>query len=143
MEQLKNEQTEVNSQPAEAEERLGEEKTEVSLGKFNDVQSLLSAYNSLEAEFTKRCQKIKELESAISKDDKAKAPSVERVEEEDKPTEKSVTEEEILKGYIRSVLCKKQTALVMDGSGASVKAPTERPKNLREASMLAQELFNK
>ena len=32
-----------------------------NLGKFKDVESLLSAYNSLQAEFTKKCQKLSEL----------------------------------------------------------------------------------
>ena len=32
------------------------------LGKFKDAQSLLSAYNNLQAEFTKKCQKLSELE---------------------------------------------------------------------------------
>ena len=34
---------------------------EGSLGKFKDAQSLLSAYNSLQAEFTKKCQKLSEV----------------------------------------------------------------------------------
>lgn len=34
----------------------------VSLGKFNSVQALLSAYNNLEGEFTKRSQQLKSLE---------------------------------------------------------------------------------
>ncbi len=33
-----------------------------SLGKFKDVKSLLNAYNSLQSEFTRRCQRVKELE---------------------------------------------------------------------------------
>ena len=39
---------------------LGDEN--LSLGKFKDVKSLFDAYNSLQAEFTRRCQKVKELE---------------------------------------------------------------------------------
>ena len=35
---------------------------EGSLGKFKDIESLLNAYNSLQAEFTRKCQKLKELE---------------------------------------------------------------------------------
>lgn len=31
-------------------------------GKFKDVKSLLDAYNSLQSEFTRRCQRVKELE---------------------------------------------------------------------------------
>ena len=32
----------------------------VSIGKFKDVKSLFDAYNSLQAEITRRCQKVKE-----------------------------------------------------------------------------------
>ncbi len=141
MNELKNEQTEVITQPASAEMENGDERTEVSLGKFKDAQSLLSAYNALESEFTKRCQKIKELEGALLKGDKVITPPIECEKEQDKPTENSFNQDKILKDYIRAVLCKKQTALVMDGSGAGVKAPVAHPKNLREASALAKEIF--
>lgn len=33
-----------------------------SLGKFKSEQSLLEAYNNLQAEFTRKCQKLSELE---------------------------------------------------------------------------------
>lgn len=36
--------------------------TENSIGKFKNAQALLDAYNSLQAEFTKKCQKLSELE---------------------------------------------------------------------------------
>ena len=48
------------SQTAEAEEIKGE-KEDLSLGKFSSVAELLNAYNSLQSEFTRRSQKIKEL----------------------------------------------------------------------------------
>ena len=35
-----------------------------SLGKFKDAESLLNAYNNLQAEFTRKCQKLSELEKA-------------------------------------------------------------------------------
>ena len=44
---------------AGAEESLG---TAEEFGKFKDVKSLLNAYNALQSEFTRRCQKVKELE---------------------------------------------------------------------------------
>ncbi|MBE7083097.1 MAG: hypothetical protein E7373_00660 [Clostridiales bacterium] len=56
-----NEQTELlNVQQTDNDNQQikEQEKSEVSLGKFKDVNALLSAYNSLESEFTKRCQKI-------------------------------------------------------------------------------------
>ena len=45
--------------PAEAER----EQVAADLGKFEDVKALLNAYNSLEAEFTGRSQRLKELEA--------------------------------------------------------------------------------
>ena len=38
------------------------------LGKFKDAQSLLFAYNNLQAEFTKKCQRLSELEKQNSKE---------------------------------------------------------------------------
>ena len=36
-----------------------------SLGKFKDAESLLQSYNNLQAEFTKKCQKLSELTSLL------------------------------------------------------------------------------
>lgn len=36
-----------------------------SLGKFKDTESLLTAYNNLQAEFTRKCQRLKEVEKEI------------------------------------------------------------------------------
>ena len=40
-------------------------KEEGSLGKFKDVESLLNAYNNLQAEFTRKSQKLSEYESKL------------------------------------------------------------------------------
>ena len=86
MEEKNNEQTLSNAHPATAEEKTGAFNEQVSLGKFKDVGALLNAYNSLQSEFTKRCQKIKELESKM--DDKTTVPSSPRTEiTESKETE--------------------------------------------------------
>lgn len=50
----------ITSQTAGAEVVEGE-KESLSLGKFSSVSDLLNAYNSLQSEFTRRSQKIKEL----------------------------------------------------------------------------------
>ncbi len=47
---------------AQAEEKTDNESA-VSVGKFANSDELLKAYNRLESEFTKKCQRIKELES--------------------------------------------------------------------------------
>lgn len=39
------------------------------LGKFNSPEDLLSAYNNLQAEFTRKCQKLSEIQKQISEKD--------------------------------------------------------------------------
>ena len=51
----------VSVQSAEAQETKGTAETPL-LGKFKSVDALLDAYNSLEAEFTRRSQRLRELE---------------------------------------------------------------------------------
>ena len=52
---------------AEAENDLGIGNFANNFGKFKDAKGLLEAYNSLQSEFTRRCQKVKELEREIEK----------------------------------------------------------------------------
>ena len=141
MEKEKNEQILPQTQTAEAEVTHGEDKGEISLGKFKDVGALLNAYNSLQSEFTKRCQKIKELESKVS-DDKTVVPS----HQESVPTNQVDTtledKEKFLKEYLLDVLGKKPSAIIMDGSGVGVKTPVNRPTTIEEAGKLAKKLLN-
>ena len=140
-EQIFNEQTESTSQPAAAEQTQGETEGKVSLGKFKDVAALLDAYNSLQSEFTKRCQKVKELEGKLEAVDKEKTPT--GTDSREKSEEVKLEEKEtFLKEYLKEVLGKKQTAIVMGGTGVGVKTPVQRPKTLEEAGRLAQELLN-
>ena len=136
MEELKNEQTTLQSHTAGAEEVKGEREEQVSLGKFKDVKALLGAYNSLESEFTKRCQKIKELEGKLSAVDKTEVPT----ETEEKPSNEEMTEK-ILKDYLAEVVEKKQSAIVMDGIGVGVRTPIERPKTISEAGKIFRQLL--
>ena len=72
---------------AEAEREKEKGKGSAVLGKFRDVDALKEAYSALEAEFTRRSQRLKELEkradNSLKTDD---APSkAEKPEEEAKP----------------------------------------------------------
>ena len=144
---LVNEQTELLNvqQMADEQQKISEEqaKSEVSLGKFKDVNALLSAYNSLQSEFTKRCQKIKELENELTSADK-KIPT----EESEKTTEKTADitqsmKDEILKEYLQSLIGKRNGAIVLDGTGVGVKTTIERPKTLLQAGEFAKEILSK
>lgn len=141
MEELTNEQIQTLTETAEAERVTGGEKEGISLGnKFKDVNALLSAYNSLQAEFTKRCQRLKELETKMA-GDKTEVPSVEIKEE---PNIKNITDEDknnVLREYLKSVVSSKGTAKLLDSVGVGVKTPTNKPKTIKEAGMLAKEIF--
>lgn len=139
-----NEQTTVQTHTVDTDSNLGEDKMEVSLGKFKDVSALKSAYDSLQAEFTKRCQRIKELEDSL-KADKEKSPAESDKGIELKGMSTGITQaekEEILKGYLKDLLLAKQQAIVMDNSGIGLKAPVEKPKTIEQASIFAKEIFN-
>ena len=89
-----NEQIKIASQPAEAEENnLGDTDIGISLGKFKDVKSLLDAYNSLQSEFTKRCQRLKELEGQVETDKTTTAVRTETLEGSTEEP-KDITDEE-------------------------------------------------
>lgn len=134
------EQMDSATQTATAEEELGGSTESVSLGKFKDVNALLSAYNSLQAEFTKRCQRLKELEgkSAVDKDPLTQA--------ETDNAERSITEENkrnILKEYLKGVLSLKPEFAVLGETGAGLITPVEKPTSVSAAGKLAKEMFAK
>ncbi|MBE5734674.1 MAG: hypothetical protein E7347_06510 [Clostridiales bacterium] len=141
MEKLEREQTEATAQPAEAEVILGEKDEQVSLGKFKDITALLSAYNSLQAEFTKRCQRIKELEKTLVSDKESTPEQPSEKEQKADITDKD--KEEILRKYLQGVLMRKQSAVILDGVGAGVKTPVSKPKTITQAGQLARELLEK
>ena len=127
-----NEQTEAVAVAETKESTDGT--TEVSLGKFKDVNALLSAYNSLQAEFTKRCQRIKEMEAA-SAVDKATPTEQKGITREEKET--------LIKDYLKEIIDAKSKAIVMDGLGTVVKTPVNKPRTVEEAGRLAKELLAK
>lgn len=141
MEILKDEQILPQTQTAEAEVTHGEDKGEISLGKFKDVEALLNAYNSLQSEFTKRCQKIKELESRVN-DDKTAVPSAQDSEPTSQANTTLIDKDSVLKEYLLDVLGKKPSAIIMDGAGVGVKTPVNRPTTIEEAGKLAKKLLN-
>ncbi len=145
MDKINVEQTDVMAQSEKEQTgsrpiETGANSTEVSYGKFKDANALLTAYNNLEAEFTKRCQKVKELETKLTAVDKEITPT----ETEDKKEILSSEEkDDILKSYLKDLLSKKQRAIVLDGVGIGAKAPSERPKTFEQAGQLAKELLIK
>jgi len=141
-------ENQATAEAAEAEEK----KAAAELGKFKDVEALKQAYTALEAEFTRRSQRLKELEAAnkeqvASPENKAEAtapsheaealPSVEKGEIPLSDEVKNAVIEEYLSGVRRN-----RSVPIITG-GSVVSAQRRVPCNLREAGMLAKNFFDK
>ena len=146
MEHRTDEQTEVLTQSAGAEKEMGDKKTEVSFGKFKDAESLLGAYNALEAEFTRRSQRLRELEGRLASD-KAKAPEQGGGEQKEKSDEKAQAQivqkpkDDFSNG--EKVVEIPPVPVKVMGGGAPVAMPPRRPKTIAEAGELARNFFSK
>ena len=151
-----NMQESVSVQGAEAQETKGPAETPL-LGKFKSVDALLDAYNSLEAEFTRRSQRLRELEgrSANGESGAGQKPaaailptdageSVHSADGGPKDVAAAVPDElreKIIAQYLSKV--RNEAPNVLAGGGSYVGAPKARTKTLEEAARQAAELFKK
>ena len=104
-----------------------------SIGKFKNTESLLNAYNSLQAEFTRKCQRLSELES------KAQS-TTENVEDYIKNNQNLVGK--ILKHYVAEIQNNPSPVSISDsaGSGIPLMAPP-KPTTMEEAKEVVKNLF--
>lgn len=130
---------------AEAEEKEGR----APLGKFKSVDALMHAYEQLQSEFTRRSQRLKQLEEG-NKPSPAEPIHDRQTEGADSagaPRDgdalyRAVSENEevrsrIVSDYLRSV----QGVPLMTGGGAGVTAPAVRARSIAEAGKLALGYF--
>lgn len=104
-----------------------------SIGKFKNTESLLNAYNSLQAEFTRKCQRLSELES------KAQS-TTDNVEDYIKNNQNLVGK--ILKHYVAEIQNNPSPVSISDsaGSGIPLMAPP-KPTTMEEAKEVVKNLF--
>ena len=204
---IKNEQTDETLPCAAATDIKGNSEEPVSLNKFKDEKSLQKAYQSLEAEFTKRCQRLKALEEenkmlkesaetsvtpsaeqngddndALKEffikypeaadvikeisayavgEDFGKSGFMERAyvnylkDAYDKLKKDSATEEyllsqiegtsikdEIIREYLAGVKNSNKAPVLLGEGGDIALSPLKKPRSLREAGLLAQQIIN-
>lgn len=130
------ENAKVTADGAEAEK---DKNAAAALGKFKDVQTLFKAYNDLEAEFTRRSQRLKELE----KENKAEAAPSPVSEEQilHEALSNTKVRDAVIEEYLKGVSNTQGVPLVTGGGG--VAAPRAVPKSVKEAGKLAQQYLNK
>ena len=110
----------------------------MSFGKFKSADALMKAYEELEAEFTRRSQRLKALEEATSPagTEKSPLPSPEGGAESDEALLRAVMEsgevrERVITDYLRSL------GVPLMTKGVGVTAPAQKPKTFAEAGSLA------
>lgn len=112
------------------------------LGKFKDVQTLLKAYSDLEAEFTRRSQRLKELENgnkAEAEPDGAEASPSRQDELLKRALSDDKVRDAVIGEYLKGVAEGKGVTLLSGGGGVS--APRAVPKSVKEAGKLASEFL--
>lgn len=117
-----------------------------NLGKFQNVEALMRAYQELEAEFTRRSQRLKALEAAaLSAADGKTDKNADGTAAEDAQTE--IADDALLRAVrgnegvrtriVGEYLASLSGVPLLAGSGAGVTAPAERATTLRQAGALA------
>lgn len=144
--------TEKTELPNTAEPAAAERKDAAAdLGKFRDVQALMDAYKALEAEFTRRSQRLRDLEraakenapSAIADNGSAPPQAVTEKGEAGAIAPPEISDEQksaIIGEYLAGVLARRSVPFVTGGS--VVAARKVSPKNLQEAGLLAKNYFD-
>lgn len=138
----------VTADAAEAEGKIAA----AELGKFKDVKALMDAYQALEAEFTRRSQRLKELEASkefsapdtMDKGNAANTPSQEAEQKSGAEISVSTLGDEVknavIEEYLNGVFSKRGVPFVT--SGGAVAAQRRTPSTLKEAGALAGKLFS-
>lgn len=116
------------------------------LGKFKDVKTLLDAYNSLEAEFTRRSQRLKELEKANKVEEKPDGEISQPSPLSDDALVGATlgnarVRDAVIGEYLKNVSLPQSVPLVTGGGG--VAAPRLAPKSVKEAGLLAKEFLGR
>ena len=132
---------------ASADAAVAEENTAAAeLGKFGSVSALLAAYRNLEAEFTRRSQRLKELEKgnkAAPASDGTKATPSRSSEEEliETALSNEKVREAVIGEYLKGIASAKEVPLI--SGGGAIPAPRNYPKSVKEAGILARKFLNK
>ena len=131
-ENAENTNLQVTADTAEAEK----DTAAAELGKFESVSALLAAYKSLEAEFTRRSQRLKELEEGNKAHAEDRAPS--RESDGGVILDESV-KNAVIEEYLKTVSSGKSVPLIV--GGVSSAAPRFAPKTVKEAGALAEKFL--
>lgn len=134
------------------------------IGKFKDVDALLTAYNNLQSEYTKKCQAYSALQKSLKDNSenfdlgkKASNPETEtKVEDENLSTEdrekllqdyilnNPTLRDKLIAHYFDELILPKAPKLIGSDRGSNVMvSPVSKPKTLEDAERVVRDMFNK
>ena len=135
----------ATAETAQAEENIAA----AGLGKFKSVDALMNAYLSLEAEFTRRSQRLRELEEESKAQKPQSTENGNAGEEAPSPITENTggrlleaaladsgVREAVIGEYLKTVASNRSIPLIV--GGVSSPAPNAMPKTVREAGALAE-----
>ncbi len=106
--------------------------------KFKSVDELVSAYERLEKEFTKRCNLTKQIEAENqSLKNQLNTLKLDAVESSNALSITEELKEEIIKQFLAEIASSACSAKLL-GGGQAVRTPSHKPKTLREANLMAK-----
>lgn len=106
------------------------------LGKFQSVDALMRAYRELEAEFTRRSQRLRALEASAPHDADAEEGAAQGADSE--ALLRAVRgNEEVRSRIVGEYLAALPGVPLMAGTGAGVTAPAARASTLKQAGAMA------
>ncbi len=109
--------------------------------KFKTEEDLAIAYKNLEKEFTKRCERVSQLQKQVDSLSQTLTEQSNALQAEKVPNQISEQDkEEIIQEFLKGVLQSKSQAKLSSG-GQAVVAPPRKPKNLKEANLMAKFLL--
>ena len=106
------------------------------LGKFQSVDALMRAYRELEAEFTRRSQRLRALEASAPHDADAEKGAAQGADSEALLRAVRGTEE-VRSRIVGEYLAAWPGGPLMAGTGAGVTAPAARASTLKQAGAMA------
>ena len=135
----------ATAETAQAEENIAA----AGRGKFKSVDALMNAYLSLEAEFTRRSQRLRELEEESKAQKPQSTENGNAGEEAPSPITENTggrlleaaladsgVREAVIGEYLKTVASNRSIPLIV--GGVSSPAPKAMPKTVREAGALAE-----
>ena len=110
---------------------------ELLAGKFKSVDALVRAYGELEAEFTRRSQRLKALE------EEGRREEAHPVMDGEALYLAAANDEQVRSRILGDYIASLKGVPLLGGAGAGLAAPVNTPKSIKEAGALALSYINK